>query len=347
MAVSVNDAIAMEGGTLVAGITLTIVAININAHGVSFDLTSDINRQKLLNFLGLFVGVFGLISLGLNKTGQVYILNDVAIVIIFLGIQLGLCCVIHNTIVRGYIASNRKGGFSVQQVSRWCIAVYPLVFVVLIPIWIGFKQANGVAVNATTINKVVFKPLNIALVVATQLLATISDIVLLQVVSRSMNVDEVATNGSAISATVGKPLIKQYVLIWATVVLDVIIKILIYQGYPVLFDSQISNLTLVLRAQTNLVYGLNLKRIRTLPSAAARTNMRQKTGSVSQSQGFMSTARRDTTGFLADEDTLANMPKGPLSSKSNWGFKTPHKQRSRLDLTDDELGPNSIVEEAK
>ncbi|KAJ3174739.1 hypothetical protein HDU87_006988 [Geranomyces variabilis] len=344
MVVSVDDAIAIEGGTLVAGITLTIVVININAHGVSFDLTSDINRQKLLNFLGLFVGVFGLISLGLNKTGQTYILNDVSIVIIFLGIQLGLCCVIHNTIVRGYVASNRKGGFSVQQVSRWSIAIYPLVFVVLIPIWIGFTQANGVAVNLTTINKVVFKPLNIALVVSAQLLATISDIVLLRVVARSMHVGEVVTNGSGISGIAeGKPLFKQYALIWATVVLDVIIKILIYQGYPVLFDSQISNLTLVLRAHTNLVYGLNLKRLRNLPSAnTVLTNVRHKTGGSATQSGVLNTIRRDITGFAGDEESM----KGRSGSKSNVGFKAP-RQTSKGDLSNNDFVHNSIVDESK
>ncbi|KAI8921064.1 hypothetical protein DFJ77DRAFT_448408 [Powellomyces hirtus] len=309
MVIPVANAIPMQGGTLIAGIVLTICIININKHGVSLNLITDNNRQKALNLIGLIVATAGIISIGLNQTGQLYILNDVCIMIIFLGIQLGLCCVIHNTIVRGYLALNRRGGATILQISRRCLLIYPLVILVLIPIYIGFTQVAGTgkAVNASTINKEVYKPLNIALVVGTQILATVSDVVLLRMAAASMMPEDMGSKSGINRQTVSTELIKEYVLIWLSVVFDVLIKILIYQNYPVLFDSQISNMTLVFRAQTNLTYGLNLKSIR--QKSGPNKSKTQKSGPVlsrSKLDGEQSGRSKFDVGSITD-------PKNPTS----------------------------------
>ncbi|KAI8903462.1 hypothetical protein DFJ77DRAFT_515505 [Powellomyces hirtus] len=261
MSVPVENLIPVQAGTLIAGIVATVSFLNLDKHGVSVNLITDNNRQKFLNLIGFIVAIAGIISIGLNQTGEAYVLNNVCIIVIFLGIQLGLCCVIHNTIVRAFLCLSWRSGPGITTVSKACLTIYPLVIMVLIPIYIGFTQVDGKAVNTSEINKTVFKPLNIALVVSTQLLATISDVVLLRMLARSMLPAEIGSRGIS-RESVSAPLMKQYILIWVTVVLDVLIKILIYQGQPVLFDSQISNMTLVFRAQTNLTYGLNLKSLR-------------------------------------------------------------------------------------
>lgn len=52
-----------------------------------------------------------------------------------------------------------------------------------------------------------------------------------------------------------------YLTTWLFFLFDVVIKILIYLGYPVLFDSVISVCTICLRSRANLQYGLELKSI--------------------------------------------------------------------------------------
>lgn len=98
--------------------------------------------------------------------------------------------------------------------------------------------------------------MNVALIISAETLASISDIVLIYRVSREFKNN---ADGTSKARSTIRRLILNYLIIWFSVTFDVLIKILIYLGYPVLFDSAISALTLALRARANLHYGLTLK----------------------------------------------------------------------------------------
>ena len=52
-----------------------------------------------------------------------------------------------------------------------------------------------------------------------------------------------------------------YMIIWFLIGLDILIKLLIYLGYPLLFDSIITLTTIAMRARANLQFGLVLQRV--------------------------------------------------------------------------------------
>ncbi|KAI8825629.1 uncharacterized protein EV422DRAFT_513619 [Fimicolochytrium jonesii] len=289
MSMPVKNVIPLEGGSIVCGMVITLAIQNFMQHGVSVKVIKDRDRQKFLILVCSFVVVAGVISLGLNQTGELYILQNFVLMIIFWGVQLGLGCVNHNTIIRTFIAlaSVSQQKWRPQTLSYYCLALYPLTAIVLIPIYMGFPSSieKHQGVNASAINKEVFKPLNVALVIATEVLATISDLLLILRVEKAESAAgrfstaraAVRTNGTVSSNVVRKSagaefwrrLWMHYGLIWTTVVLDVLLKILIYLGYPVLFDSQVTNATILLRAVTNLQFGTTLKQVYTVSGETA------------------------------------------------------------------------------
>ncbi|KAI8590009.1 hypothetical protein BDZ88DRAFT_116826 [Geranomyces variabilis] len=273
MQIPVESVIPLQAGSVICGIALTLSTQTLTRHGVSFRLVGDADRQKFLSLLCFIIVVAGIISLGLNQTLQAYVLQDICLLIIFWGVQLGLCCLNHNTIVRFYLAFSTRTG-QVQTVARYCLVLYPLSLAVLIPIYIAFPETvtAHAGVNRAPINARVFKPLNVALVFATEALATASDILLLYKVFRST----AGSGRTSVLPIVRSNLLKEYAVVWTSVVLDVILKLLIFAGQPVLFDSQVSNLTLILRARTNLQYGLTLQEmweaaVRVRPSSLDET----------------------------------------------------------------------------
>ncbi|TPX62186.1 hypothetical protein PhCBS80983_g00658 [Powellomyces hirtus] len=249
MPIPVNSVIPLEAGSIVCGIVLTLLVLGIAQHGVSLKVIADSDRQRFLNVVCLSVVIAGIISLGLNQTLDVFILQNVCLMVIFGGVQLGLCCLNHNTLMRLYITYTRQRG-GVKRASQWCLLLYPLSAIVLIPIYLAYPQTVHLeeGVNRAEINARVYKPLNVGLVFATELLATVSDVLLL----RRINIAADGTREAEVAALARRNLWKEYTVVWLSVVLDVLLKLLIFAGQPVLFDSQVTNLTLVLRARTNL-----------------------------------------------------------------------------------------------
>ncbi|KAI8909359.1 hypothetical protein DFJ77DRAFT_472227 [Powellomyces hirtus] len=264
MPIPVNSVIPLEAGSIVCGIVLTLLVLGIAQHGVSLKVIADSDRQRFLNVVCLSVVIAGIISLGLNQTLDVFILQNVCLMVIFWGVQLGLCCLNHNTLMRLYITYTRQRG-GVKRASQWCLLLYPLSAIVLIPIYLAYPQTLHLeeGVNRAEINARVYKPLNVGLVFATELLATVSDVLLL----RRINIAADGTREAEVAALARRNLWKEYTVVWLSVVLDVLLKLLIFAGQPVLFDSQVTNLTLVLRARTNLKYGLTLHEMWCVPAS--------------------------------------------------------------------------------
>ncbi|KAI8824274.1 uncharacterized protein EV422DRAFT_313809 [Fimicolochytrium jonesii] len=274
----INNVIPLEGGSLVCGMVVVYAIQAWSSHGLSWRLVGDQDRQRSLITLCMAVVVAGIISLGLNQTKAAFILQDIVVLIIFWGVQLGLCCINHNTIIRIYIAlSSSSSRLRPQKLSLYCLALYPLTILVLLPIFMGFPStiAAKQGLNTSDENKQIFKPLNVGLVIATEVFATVSDILLLMrvgrargaTVSSSQPLSQVEIAGSApvkrssTTQQMRASMWKHYALVWVLVILDVILKILIFLGYPVLFDSQVTNATILLRAVTNLEFGISLSKV--------------------------------------------------------------------------------------
>ncbi|KAJ3021230.1 hypothetical protein HKX48_008935 [Thoreauomyces humboldtii] len=249
MTIPVQEIIPLEAGAFVCGLVACLAFQRLTSHGCSFRLVHDRDRQRFLNGLCLLVAAAGLLSLGLTATQMYWQLQDACVMIIFVGVQLGLACLNHNTIVRFSISRGRTA-------SRWWLALYPLAIVLLLPIWMSFPSAvhDGIGINRTHVNAHVYKPLNAALVLATEIFATVSDVLLL----KKVLADDLFPGQRRM---IRRNLLMQYFVVWASVALDILLKLLIFTGQPVLFDSQVTNLTLVLRAAANLRYGLTIRNI--------------------------------------------------------------------------------------
>ncbi|KAJ3021263.1 hypothetical protein HKX48_008892 [Thoreauomyces humboldtii] len=204
-----------------------------------------------------------------------------------------------------------------QKASRYCLLLYPLTIVALVPIWMAFPSASEVheGVNASKYwNDQIFKPLKVALVFATEMLATASDMLLLR---RVLTGSKHKTDAKKI---VRNNLLKQYAVVWTSVLLDVLLKLLIFAGQPVLFDSQVTNLTLSLRAAANLKYGLTIREVFAASSkpstAGVQTSGRQISSNPGKSRGRQQSA---VPGVSRSIDVFPPDMESPKSSGDQLG----------------------------
>ena len=65
----------------------------LGVYGAHWDVRNDKKRQQLLNLITILVAICSILSLQLNYLGQYPEFNDFCLLVIFLGIQLGLCMV--------------------------------------------------------------------------------------------------------------------------------------------------------------------------------------------------------------------------------------------------------------
>jgi hypothetical protein len=137
---------------------------------------------------------------------------------------------------------------------------------ILIPVYFAGKEKipEGKLLNASDWNKLIFKPMTLGLIITSEILATISDIALLRGVFKIKNQllqgsksEKKSKNIDAISLD----LIVNYLITWFMLFADIVLKILIIYGYPLLFDSIVSIATIALRARSNILFGLNMKDI--------------------------------------------------------------------------------------
>lgn len=61
--------------------------------------------------------------------------------------------------------------------------------------------------------------------------------------------------------SISRDLVADYFVTWVFLLADIVIKILIVMGIPVLFDSALTVGTIAMRARCNLGYGLNMRDI--------------------------------------------------------------------------------------
>lgn len=297
-AVPLQLATPLAGGEWFSGIALALTAQMVWRYGLKVGITNDKKRQILLNLICFLCALNTTISYGFNATRASVVVSDVTTIITFLCVQYSLVILNHNTLIRATnIVSSVK--MNRTNVDMFCKILYVLPLFVLVPIYYAFAdmQGTGKAMNTSTFNSLIYKPLNIALLFATEGLATFTDILLLLKVKASTNaLNATAGNLAAeISASALSPsgvlrkirradlasrdLWMNYAITWSLIFIDAVVKILIALGLPLLFDSIITITTVAMRSRTNLQYGLELQAMVSAegrPSSSSIASSRQR-----------------------------------------------------------------------
>ncbi|KAJ3307925.1 hypothetical protein HDV04_002297 [Boothiomyces sp. JEL0838] len=255
-AVPLANAIPFEGGSVVSGMVLTLTSLALYEYGVSFNIFNDKARQKLVMLISFIGALGGLIFYGSNQTKLSWIVTDVSVFILFLCGQYGLVIINHNSIIRLAVTYN----LPIPKVQKLCGVLYLLPWVALIPIYFAIKATTPTmaALTTSTWNSVVSKLEFLVLIFVTEIVATVTDLMLLNKVKSSTS--QVA-QGKGSKGSHSYDLHVSYAIIWFFMFADFTVKILITQGYPLLFDAIITISVVVLRARTNLYYGVMLKRV--------------------------------------------------------------------------------------
>lgn len=199
-----------------------------------------------------------------NAIGDSILGSNITTLLSFAFVQFGLVIINHNSISRFNVFTLFM---SQKAVNRICLVLYFLPFVVFIPIYFAAadRMTNNHLINMDPWNRQVYKPMTVGLVLVTELLATISDVLLLRSVLRIRDQLLDANGLSAKKASkiqaVSSNLLANYLLTWSILFFDILVKLSVMAGYPFLFDSIVSILNIALRARTNILYGLNMRNL--------------------------------------------------------------------------------------
>jgi hypothetical protein len=237
---SKHSAILLATAMFCCGIAFTLTTQS-TGFGFQIGLRNNKKRQKLLNILCMIACFCGTVCYPVNYLEVIPLMSSILTLIFFISIQYALCIVNHNSFVRLLVISNR-----LQVHYDWILGIYALPPFTMIPIYLAAADhiPRNIRLNLSPWNSNVYKPLNIFLVVGTELIAFVTDVLILRKMRQNIS----------------RGLMKMYIVTWTFLLIDIVIKYLIAMGYPLLFDSILSTLTIAMRARVNLQFGLDLKK---------------------------------------------------------------------------------------
>jgi hypothetical protein len=250
------------GGEYVSGMCFVLTLQVFWEYGVQLNILLDKKRQTMLNFLMMLASINGFFGHAANATQISVLASNVTTLFAFIVVQYGLVIINHNTLIRINVYLKCV---SQNFLDRFCIVMYFLPFFTFIPVYLMCMEniPQDKLINQSSWNKDVFKPMTLIFIFVTEMLATISDIVLLVQVRRIQNQSD-PTSGIREQTTrsiLSRGLFTNYIVTWMFLILDIFVKLAIMMGYPLLFDSILSIITLAMRARCNLHYGLNMRRV--------------------------------------------------------------------------------------
>jgi hypothetical protein len=271
-------ATSLAGGELFSGIILTLSTLTIASHGLGNSLLKDKERQKILTLICFIGGITTMLSNSFNATGISVPVSDATVFIGFVCVQFGLVILNHNTVVRLSNLLPQSLKITRKTIDMMCCVMYILPVFTLIPIYLAFKDkaGTGLRMNTSVWNQQVYKPLNIGLTVATEVLATVTDVLLMNKVLSTKK--QLASNVSEKKVDQSKKdLQMNYVAVWIFTLLDIALKIIIMSGQAFLFDTNIALSALIMRARTNLAYGLEMQSVFKQGSSSTSGSQREST----------------------------------------------------------------------
>ncbi|KAI8900674.1 hypothetical protein BC833DRAFT_580994 [Globomyces pollinis-pini] len=261
--------ISLAGGCTFTGMNLAITFQTLREYGLKFSLKNDSDRQTVL----LFVLAIQALSSAIGYPNVLpIIVQNLLTMSLFGCIQLGLVIINHNTIFRLRVAFPEKKIF--RTILEYHRFLYMIPLFTLIPIYFAIATVDPLTmqINRSPYNAHYYKPLNVVLVIITESLAVFTDMKLLirvgDVTFREFGEEDSydsLKNPTSSSLAIKKDWAKvrkynhkdlwfDYISIWIILSLDITLKLLITFGIPLLFDSAVSCLTMVLRASLNLRY---------------------------------------------------------------------------------------------
>ncbi len=254
----------MQGGSFVCGIVLAITCAALYKYGISFNIFNDKKRQILLNLICILCSVNAFVSYGFGETKVSSVMIDFHSVITFSCVQWALVILNHNSIVR-FSAMLQSLKFDRKKLNYYCCVLYVLPFLALTPIFMALSEMRGTGktANSSYYNTQIFKPLNIALLIVTEIIASITDVLLLHKVGqvRAKLTKTTSTKAQRLMDMTSRDLHWGYALTWFVMVLDIAMKIGRITGMPTMFDSMMTIWTVALRSRINLQYGLELQKM--------------------------------------------------------------------------------------
>jgi len=219
--------------------------------------------------------------------------------------------------------------------------------------------------NTSPYNKLIFKPLNIALIISTEALAISIDMLLLRAIGASKRglkwMEKIKSafsskNNSAKIAgdvegaggnekqeeddnpqffvQISLDLFVNYALTWFLLLVDVVIKVLIVYGYPVLFDSIVTILTLALRAKCNLQYTIDVQEVVLTGSLTSKDTIlvghREKPQLTTTAASSSSSSSSSSSGSSTEDTTKTTKPKAFPRRRSFSGLTLVEKEKDKV-----------------
>lgn len=142
-------------------------------------------------------------------------------IVLFCVVLFGLVMINHNSAARIQYLTKLS---TKKNLDRVCAFTYILPFICLVPIYYACIEniPQNLFINASTWNKLVFKPLNLALIISTETIAAVTDVALLfDVIS--------LFKGKAIKHKAKRSMIQNllydYMVVWTLLSFDIIIKV--------------------------------------------------------------------------------------------------------------------------
>jgi hypothetical protein len=263
-------AFTLAAGSVVSGMMYVVSIDLLTSHPPELKWSSlfhDRKRQSILSLLGFIAAINGSIAYPANATKDSVWLSNITTIITFSLVQWSLVIINHNTLVR--FNTWLQGGdwkyYSQRVFDLLCSVLYFLPFITMIPVYLSIadRYPFGVLWNTSLWNRDVYKPITLATIIVTQVFCTITDFVLMRSIFMATQETSSAMNNAGMppKKRFSGKLLTNYAIAWFFLALDIIVKILIIAGYPILFDSIVSLFTCLLRARCNILFGLNMREV--------------------------------------------------------------------------------------
>jgi hypothetical protein len=113
-----------------------------------------------------------------------------------------------------------------------------------------------------------------------------------------------------------------YIVIWSLLAIDLVLKILIMYGHPLLFDSIVTICTLAMRAKCNLLFGLELKTVLNIKTTTVKKSGKSLSSMRKESSASIKNAPRPSAVQMIRKETVGEVKsleyEVPIIDEAAW-----------------------------
>ncbi|KAI8892708.1 hypothetical protein BC833DRAFT_625566 [Globomyces pollinis-pini] len=259
----------LSGAMIFNGIGLTLTISTIFQYGISFNLITDVGRQKLLNFISFISIISCIFYYYTNQTKDLSWLNDTCLLLINIGIQYGLVMMGHDCIVKLSVTSTkfpRLFNFILKYIGfLYLLPLFPLSLIVL-----SIVQSQNQLARLSIYNIKYYKPYSIIVVLFVNFTSILIDVYLYKKIKSitEKRLDTSLKSKKNQVKSISKIDFKKkngnlslktyYTLLIFLVLMDCIGKVMVILDLPA-FDSIITIVSIAFRGLITLQFGSKLK----------------------------------------------------------------------------------------